>query len=245
MRPLYIDPRRPDLPVVYLMSTGGGIVQADRLRLDIDCGADAAVLVTTQAATKVHRMDTDYATQLVDIDVGAAGLVEYLPAPTIPYGGSRFHQRTVVTADPSATVLIADTVVAGRLARGERHAYDVYASDFELRRPGGAAVAVDTVRLEPARAPVTGPGMWGGRSLMATLYAVGPGCAATVLADELHAALDDPALRSGVSTLPGECGVWARVLGDHPPVVAAALRRAWDVTRRLLLGVPAPDLRRT
>ena len=245
MRPLYIDPRRPDLPVVYLMSTGGGIVQADRLRLDIDCGADAAVLVTTQAATKVHRMDTDYATQLVDIDVGAAGLVEYLPAPTIPYGGSRFHQRTVVTADPSATVLIADTVAAGRLAHGERHAYDVYASDFELRRPGGAAVAVDTVRLEPARAPVIGPGMWGGRSLMATLYAAGPGCAAAVLADELNAALDDPALLSGVSTLPGECGAWARVLGDHPPVVAAALRRAWDVTRRLLLGVPAPDLRRT
>jgi len=39
--------------------------------------------------------------------------------------------------------------MAGRLARGERHDYDVFAADLELRRPGGELIAIDTVRLQP------------------------------------------------------------------------------------------------
>ena len=56
--------------------------------------------MTTQAATKVHRMDADYAAQMVNWEGVHAGYVEYLPEPLILYGGSRFYQRTVVTVHP-------------------------------------------------------------------------------------------------------------------------------------------------
>jgi urease accessory protein len=73
---------------MYLMSTGGSIVQADRLRMDFDFGADTFVYVTTQAATKVHRMDAGYATRMVNLRVGPRAYVEHLPEPVIPFGGA-------------------------------------------------------------------------------------------------------------------------------------------------------------
>ncbi|WP_430335253.1 urease accessory protein UreD [Rhodococcus sp. ACT016] len=244
MRPLYIDPRRPDLPVVYVMSTGGGIVQADRLRLDVRCGAHTAVHVTTQAATKVHTMDTDYATQLVTIDAGVDAYVEYLPDPVIPFRRSRLFQRTVVTADPSATVLVGETIYAGRLARDERHRYDVLATDLELHRPGGELVVVDTVRLAPDLCSVTGPAVFAGTTIMSSLFVVTRLRSAPDVADALVEALRATSGWAGVSVLPHECGAWVRMLDDDPDAARAAMRTAWNAARELLIGVPAPALRK-
>ncbi|MFH8221178.1 urease accessory protein UreD [Streptomyces sp. NPDC018057] len=246
MRPLYVDPLRPDMPVTYLMSTGGGIVQADRNRIDIDCGPGTAVHLTTQAATKLHRTEFDHATQVVRLTAGAESYVEYLPDPLIPYRDARFYQQTLVTADPTATVLLGETVTAGRLARGERHAYRLLFSDLEITRPDGEPLVVDTVRLDPGEAgSVTGPAVFGGHDLMATLHVLTPLAPAAEVADTLHEALRGAGPAFGVSVLPEDCGAWARIMGSDPPAVARALRGAWDAVRRLLIGVPAPDLRKT
>lgn len=245
MRPLYFDPARPDLAVTLLMSTGGGILQADRLRTDIRCGADTAVHLTTQAATKVYRMEHDYATQLVNLEAGPGAYVEYLPEPVIPFVDSRFYQRTVLTADAGATVLAGETVLAGRLARGERNAYRVFASDLEVRRPGGELVALDTVRLEPADGGVAGPAVLGGHDVMSSLYVLSPLAPAARIADVLHEALAERGLLYGVSVLPQDSGAWLRLLDSDTRACAAALRAAWDAVRRLLIGAPAPDLRKT
>ena len=233
MRPLYIDPVRPGTAVLYLMSTGGGILQSDRLRTDIRVGDDACVLVTTQAATKLHRMDADYASQVVNISVGASAVLEYLPDSTIAFAGSRFYQRTVVTADPTATLILGDCFVSGRLARGERHDYDVYASDLEIRNP--ALAFTDRIRLQPGSA--AGPGRFGPATVMASLYVVG-----AIEPSDLPAAADG--VHVGLSSLPGEIGVWMRILGEDPVAVSAAFRNAYDVARRVVLGAPAPDLRK-
>ncbi|MFI5859967.1 urease accessory protein UreD [Streptomyces sp. NPDC051546] len=251
MRPLYFDPYRPDLPVTFLMSTGGGVIQADRLRTDLSFGPGTAGHVTTQAATKVYRMEHDYAVAQTFLTAGADAYVEYLPDPVIPYVDSRFYQRTVITADPTATVLVSETVLTGRLAHGERNAYQVFASDFELRRPGGELVALDTVRLEPGRIPgrdgasVDGPAVLAGRSVMACFFAVSPLAPARELADLMHATLAAGGLPYGVSVLPQDCGAWVRVLGEHTEAVTRALGAVWDAVRRRLIGVPAPDLRKT
>lgn len=243
MRPLYVDPCRPDLPLVYLMSTGGGVVQADRLRLDVDCGADTAVHLTTQAATKVHHMDADFATHTVGLRVGPRAYLEYLPDALIPYPGARFYQSSTVTMDPTATVLVGEVLMAGRLARREHHQYDVLATDLEIADTDGAAVAIDRIRFSPHQSSVTGPGILGKHTLMATLFVVSPLRPAAAIADALHAEVADQVV-AGVSVLPDDRGAWVRILGTDPPTVHVALRRAWDAARRLLIGVPAPPLRK-
>jgi len=241
-RPLYYDPYRPDMPYVLVMSTGGGVLQGDRYRLDVTCGARSAVHVTTQAATKVYRMDSDYASQLVNLTVGPEGYLEYLPGPLIPYADARFHQRTVLTADPSATVVYGETILVGRLARGERNRYAALCSDLEARTPDGRTIFADPIRLVPSDG-VTGPTVLGGHGVLASLFVVTAAVSADVVADTLHEALAGTGLTAGASTLPAESGAWARILGPESPEVTHALHTAWDAVRRLIIGVPAPDRR--
>ena len=42
-RPHYYDPSSPGMPYVMVMMSGGGVLQGDRYRLDVSCGAGAAV----------------------------------------------------------------------------------------------------------------------------------------------------------------------------------------------------------
>ncbi|MDX6740430.1 urease accessory protein UreD [Actinocorallia sp. A-T 12471] len=243
-RPLYHDPARPDLPYVMLMMSGGGVLQGDRYRIDASCGAGASVHLTTQGATRLYRMEQDYATQRVDLTVGPGGYLEYLPDPTIPFGGSRYYQRIAVTADRDATVVLGETLLAGRLARGERHAYTAYCGDVEVRDPDGRLLFADPVRLVPAELPVTGPAVMAGFGVVSSLYVVSGLRPAQEIADALHTALAATGLRAGAGVLPGDVGAWARVLGDRSPEVLAASTAMWDAVRRLLLGVPAPDPRK-
>ena len=240
-RPLYSDPALPDMPHVMFMSSGGGVLQGDRCRIGLECGPGTSVHFTTQTATRLYRMEHDYATQVVELAAAPGSRVEYLPATTIPFGGSRFYQRMSVTADPDATVVLGEKLMAGRLARGERHAYTAYCSDLEVHDPDGRLLFADPVRLVPDEDEVTGPAVMGGFGLMASLYVVTRAKPAREIADAVHGALAGTGLRGGASVLPGDCGAWARILGDRSPEVDAAFLRIWDAVRRLLLGVPAPD----
>ncbi|MFJ7198689.1 MULTISPECIES: urease accessory protein UreD [unclassified Streptomyces] len=248
MRPLWIDPAMPGMSYVYLMATGGGIAQADRYRMDFRCGPGTEVHLTTQAATKVFRMEHDYASQRVHLTVDEGAYVEYLPDPLIPFRGSRFYQRTEVTVAPGATAVVGDTLTAGRLARGERHDYRVLATDLRIARPDGTVLAIDTLRLAPGAGTrgdrVVGPGVFAGHDHVASLFVVTDRTPAGELADTLHGALAGLGVLYGVSVLPHDCGAWVRLLGDSPVGMAAAHTAAWDAVRRLLTGHPAPDPRK-
>ncbi|WP_433212316.1 urease accessory protein UreD [Microtetraspora malaysiensis] len=250
MRPHYYDPLRPDMAYVLLLSSGGGVLQADRYRTDVVCGPGTAVHLTTQAATKIYRMEQDYATHLLRLTAGAGSYLEYLPDATIPYADSRYYQRIEVAADPSATVVIGETLLAGRLAHGERHAYAAFCADLEVAGPDGEPIFADTLRLVPGDAGVTGPAVFGDFGVMASLFVVTGAVPASEVADTLHHALAPlitPGVagpRGGASMLPGECGAWIRLLGYESPEVARALRAAWDAARQLVIGVPAPEPRK-
>lgn len=247
IRPLHYDPSRPDLAIVMVMSTGAGMVQGDRFRIDVTCAPDSALHLTTQSATKVMQMEHDYATSVVNLTAGAGSLLEYLPDPIIPCAGSRSYHRTRVTVGPGATAFVGETIRAGRLAHGERHDYDVLATDLEIVRPDGTPLVLDRVRLVPGLTPdgISGPGVLGDADQIASLHVVGDAAPADELADAMRAALVDADLRWGVSVLPGEHGAWVRMVGSDSPVLDRAMRDVWDAARRRLIGAPAPRMRKS
>ena len=245
-RPIYLDAGRPDMAFLFLQQSGDGLVQGDRYRIDIECAPGSATHVTTQAATNVFGARENFATQLVNLNVGAGAVLEYLPDPVVPFRASRLFQRTCVTADPEATVILGETLLPGRVAHRESHVYDLYWAETEVRRPDDTLVFADVLRLMPAAGDSPRSiGLLGRHDVVAALYVL---CARAELGDV--AALLRTALAgchdvlSGVSELPNGSGVVVKVLGATSKTVQATLRTAWNAARVQLLGAPAPNLRK-
>jgi urease accessory protein len=245
-RPIHLDPGRPGMAFVFLQQQGDGFVQGDRYRVDVDCAPGSAVHVTTQAATKVFKARDDFATQLVNLRAGAGAILEYRPDPVIPLRGSRLYQRTSVTAAEDATVILGDILLPGRVARGEAHVYDLFWAETEVRDPDGALLFADTLRLRPGKVDDPGsPGMLGGYDIVAGLYVISSRTSPAEIVSVLRAALAGvPDVLAGVTELPAGRGAAVRLLGHRSPEVRTAVHAAWDRVRTLLLGSPAPDLRK-
>ena len=252
MRPLYYDPLRPDMPYTYLMSTGAGIMQGDRLRTDLSFGPGSSAHVTTSAYTKVLKMEHDYAVAQVNIDVGEDAYVEYLPDPLIAFSQARLYQRTRVSMAPDATLVLGETFMAGRLGRGERHEYTVLASDLEVRRTSGELVALDRVRITPDAGRTGGLAVMDDHDVLSMLYVLTDRMPASELQGLLLEALqpenlvlpDGQVPRVGVSTLPHDAGAWVRMVGDDVASITGATTLAWRAVRRALTGVEAPTIRK-
>lgn len=245
-RPIYLDPHQPGMAFIFTQQSGDGFVQGDRYRLDIDCAPGSAAHITTQAATKVYTARQNFVTQLVNLRAGAGAVLEYLPDPVVPFRGSRLFQRTCVTADPDSTVMLSDTLLPGRIAHGEAHAYDLYWAETEVRRPDGTLLFADVLRLHPAAGDdPKSIGLLGSYDVLATLYIitrqVDPAALVCLMRSVLAAC---PAVLAGATELPDGCGTSIRLLGTSSTAVQAALRSAWSAARLELLGAPAPNLRK-
>lgn len=244
-RPIYLDVNLPGMAFVFVQQFGDGYVDGDRCRIELDCGPGTAVHLTTQAATNVYRARRNFAAQIVNLRAGPDAVLEYLPDAVVPFRDARFFQRTCVTAEAGSTVIVAEVLLPGRVARGELHAYDLYWAETEARRPDGTLLFADLIRLCPAEG--RGPqslALLGGWNVLATLYLVTQRTRPDELVELLHEAASGEDVLAGVSELPNGCGVSARFLGPTSKVVRAALTNMWNVARLELLGAPAPDLRK-
>jgi urease accessory protein len=245
-RPIYLDERRPDMAFLYVQHFGEGMVQGDRYRIDVDCGPGSAVHITTQAATNVFGARENFATQLVNLRVGAGAVLEYLPDPVVPFRGSRLFQRTCVTADPEATVIVGETLLPGRVAHEEAHVYDLYWAETEVRRPDGTLLFADALRVNARGGDSPNSiGLLGPYDVLAALYVISARIEPADLVAQLRSALSArPDVLSGVGELPNGCGVSVKLLGPTSKAVRAAVHTAWNAARLELLGVPAPNLRK-
>src|SRR5262249_33743209 len=123
-------------------SLGGGLVDGDRLRLEVAVAAGAAAYLTTQASTKVYP-GSGSSEVLADV----AGLLVAAPDPVVCYAGASFRQIARVRLAPGGGLVWVDALGAGRLARGERWQLARYESRLAV---DGAAVVRDALVLDPA-----------------------------------------------------------------------------------------------
>src|SRR5579859_5236278 len=129
----------PAMPCVFIISNSGGILQGDRHTISIELGAGSQAHITTQAATKIHEMDANYAAQLQEVVLHENAYLEYLPEAVIPHRRARFLARTSIAIDPTATLLYSEILLAGRkyYADGELFQYDLFSSTIHATRPDG------------------------------------------------------------------------------------------------------------
>lgn len=242
-RPLYWDRSLPDMACLMIIHSSGSVLQGDRFEVRIDVGSGAQAHVTTQAATKVHQMDANYAAQAQEVTVASGGYLEYLPGLTIPHRHARYVTDTRVVIPPDATMLLSETVMPGRKYHGdgELFEYDVFSSTVRAQRPDGERLFTEKLLVEPPRQGVRTVGVMGGFDVFGTVYVL----TSTDIADRVMArtpaSYEPDAVVSGATRLPNEAGVVLRVLGFESGPVRARMREFWDVVRQEALGVGVPS----
>lgn len=242
MRAHYLDPVLTGMAFVTVMSPSGGVLQGDRLALEVDAGEGAQLHLGTASATRLYRMPGGGARQTTRVSVGPGALVELVPDPYLPYAGSRFTHDGVYEVAPTGTLILAEVVGAGRQARGEQLAYERFSNLVEVRRPGGHVLFRDSCVLEPASG-LSRRGMLGSFAAMGSIYLVSPGLRSDVLATVLTESERDD-VQVGGSELPGDAGAWLRVLALDSTAAMAVVGTAWRAARVLLTGAPPPAPRR-
>lgn len=244
-RALYCDEGMPGLPVVHIISNAGGILQGDRYTLEFVAGPGASGHVTTQAATKIHEMDANFATQMQDIVLEDGAYLEYLPGPVIPFRHSRFLTRTRIRIAPSATLVYAEILMAGRkhYRGGERFEFDLYSSTVQAERPCGRELFVEKFLIEPPCAGLDRAGVMDGFDVFGNVVLLTPREHAEAILGQVPATWDrGENWAAGASRLPNDAGLVYKVLGVESAVVRRKVREFWSLVRPQVTGFPVPEV---
>ncbi len=207
---LYPDSGLPGMAHVYLMSSAGGILQGDRMEIDIVAGHGTASRVTTQAATKIYKMDRGYAAQSVAISSRDASYLEFLPYQIIPFKASRFYQQVDVQLEPNATVVYSETVSAGRTASGENFDFDICFLKMVARESKGKVLFADAAKLEPGKDELAR--LFGHKSIWSMIYVITPDFES--VNRQVSAVIKACSMLAGCSILPHDSGFLIRMLDD-------------------------------
>ena len=188
----------------YTSSFGGGLVDGDDVRLGVEVGPGAQALVTTQGSTKVYRGEARQETRAA---VAAGGLLVLLPDPLVAFAGAGVCALVDVDLARDATLVLVDSLEAGRVAAGERWAAGRCALRIRVRAEG-RSVLDDGLLLDPAHGSVAR--RMGPFDGWATVVLLGPGAAAAasaLLAEERppHSLASGAAYLEAVAPLEGGC----------------------------------------
>ncbi len=244
MRVLFPAPEAGDASLAVLVTTSGGLVAGDRIRVAVRLDPGAVAHVTASAAEKIYR-STGATTRIAqDLSVDEGARLEYLPPETILFDGARLRRHTAIALAPGAGFLGGGIIVFGRRARGERFTHGLLHEEWQVSRDG-ALVWGDALHLDGANggdiaAIIADPACFDRAAACAMLILAPPrGDPRGFIAGARAVQQQSPSLglRAGVTAIGGL--IVARWLGPDP----LALRRAFaDLTchlRAAAMGLPA------
>ncbi len=143
---------------VYLLHPPGGVVGGDRLRMEIEAAADARLLVTTPAATKIYRSAGAASEIDILIQVGEGASMEWLPMETLLFGASRLQQTTTIELTPQSRFCGWEMVSLGRPMSGDDYSSGEYRARLSIR-VDGAPVLIERMDLSGTDEMMSSP--WG------------------------------------------------------------------------------------
>ena len=245
-RALYLEEALPEMAYLYIISPSGGILQGDRYRMDITLRKSAKAHITTQGASRIYRMEKNFATQVLNINVDEGCYFEYIPDQIIPYRDSRFYQVANLRVHDKATLLYSEIITPGRVARGELFEYDVCYMKVVAANQEGTLRFADIAVLEPKKRDMRLFGILEKYETVGNMYVLAPTSHVADLNTKINASLQgfSKELVAGSTVLPANSGVMVRMLGDTASTLGNAVFEVVRVTRKIILDAPFSGIRK-
>jgi len=245
-RAMYLEETLPAMAYVYIISPSGGILQGDRYRIDIALSNNAFAHVTTQSATRIYKMERNFATQMVNVVVEEGSYFEYIPDQIIPFRNSRFYQAVELNVHDNATMIYSEMLVPGRVASGESFEYDICYIKTIARNQVGKLRFMDVIKLEPKKEDLRVEGILGKFDVVGTVYIITREFYIKDLQQEINAKIAglEGALSGGASILPAKQGIIVRILGKTAGEVRNMIFEAVRISRNQIIGAPFSGIRK-
>ena len=244
-RALYLEESIPSMAYMYIISPSGGILQGDRYRMDITLRNNACAHITTQGATRIYRMEKNYATQIVNIIVDDGCYFEFVPDQIIPYRDSRFYQKVNLNIHDNATMMYAEMIVPGRVASGESFEYDICYMKALARNQNNVLRLIDVAVLEPKKNSLSILGILGNFSVVGNMYILTKTKYTAELATEINSAIQKFSnIAGGATILPRNSGVLIRILGELAQDIRLVMYEIIRITRKIILNASFSGIRK-
>jgi urease accessory protein len=244
-RALYLEEALSNMAYMYIISPSGGMLQGDRYRMDITLRNHALAHITTQGATRLYRMEGNYATQIINIDVGEDCYFEYIPDQVIPYRDSRFYQEANLRVHDNATLLYSEIITPGRVASGEHFDYDICYMKAIAKDHTGGLKFTDVAILEPKKRDMKVFGVLSNHDVVGNMYIIMKNKKLQEINTNVNAVLKAiPKVYGGATILPGNSGVGIRMLGNTASDLRYVIYEVVRVVRRIILDAPFSGIRK-
>lgn len=239
---LYFDEEMPELPCVYILSSGGPNVDGDRYRQDITVKKDAFAWVSTGAATKLAEMRYNYSGLVQNIVLEDNAYLEFMPEPVIPCKHTRFISDTRMCVAESATVFYSEIFMGGRKHHnGELYQYDILSVCSHGERPDGRQLFREKFVIDPLMENPRNLGVMGDFDVFANVIVMTPKDKADKIYEATEVFLDrKKMLAAGITRLPNGAGLLYKVLGMEPGPVKKMVRAFCSTVRMAVKGKPVP-----
>ena len=233
---LHYDESIPSMAHLFILSPSGGVLQGDRYRTDIELKNGAISHITTQGATRIYKMNSNYATQMINLIVGKNCYLEFLPEQLIPYKNSRYYQRATFNVDDSATLVYSETIVPGRVAMGELFDYDVCCLKTLCYDDKQEMKFHDNCILEPKKQTMNSLGIFGNKTAHSMMYVVTKQECIEELYETINQLFkDNYEIIGGASILPNNSGLSVRILSNSSEVNKITVYNIAQLVRKQII----------
>lgn len=241
---LYFDEEMPEMPCVYILSSGGPNIDGDRYEQNFTVRKDAYAFVSTGAATKLAEMKYNYSGLVQNILLEENAYLEFLPEPVIPCRHTRFISDTRLQVHPTATVFYSEIFMGGRkyYNEGELFQYDILSVCTHGERPGGQQLFREKFVIRPGKYNPRMIGVMDKYDVFANVIVMTPPAHAENIYKNTSAFIDRKRwVAAGITHLPNNAGLLYKVLGMEPGPVKKLVREFCSIVRMKVKGHPVPE----
>lgn len=238
---LYFDKELPDLPCVYILSSGGPNVDGDRYVQNFHLKKNSMAYIGTGAATKLAEMKFNYSGMRQSIILESGAYLEYRPEPIYPCKNTRYISDTSIVIDSSATLFYSEIYMPGRkyYKGGEIFEYDVLSVCSHAERPNGEPLFREKFVIEPDKHSVRNIGIMAQFDVFGNVIVLMPKQNISQIYDAVEPFIKN-GLAVGITRLPNEAGLLLKVLGLEPGPVKNIIREFCSTVRMNIKGKPLP-----
>jgi urease accessory protein len=237
-RALYLEETCPEMAYIYIISPSGGILQGDRYRTDIALKNCAKSHITTQSATRIYKMDKNFGTQIINLDVDDDCYLEYIPDQIIPFKNSKYYQVSNIKVHDRATCVYSEILTPGRVASNESFRYDICYMKVKAVNHLNKIRFIDIAKLEPKKENIKSFGIMNNYDILGNIYILSPKDQLTNIKNEINILLNSlNGVIGGCTRLPDESGLLVRLLGPFVFNIRNIIYSIIEIIRKKILNV--------